>query len=60
MSDGSAVAPNDPEALKKKADAMGVLIRAGVKPESAAEQVGLSGLTFWEGRPVTLEYNAEV
>lgn len=60
LADGSAIAPNDPEALKKKADAMGVLIRAGVKPESAAEQVGLGGLTFWEGRPVTLKYNDEV
>lgn len=45
--------------LKAKADAMGVLIRAGVKPESAASQVGLTGLNFWEGRPVTLRYDDE-
>ena len=45
--------------LKAKADAMGVLIRAGVKPDSAASQVGLTGLDFWEGRPVTLKYNDE-
>ena len=50
----------DAQELKSKADAMGVLIRAGVKPDSAASQVGLSGLDFLEGRPNTLRYDDEV
>lgn len=49
----------DPTELKAKADAMGVMIRAGVKPDSAARQVGLEGLEFWEGRPATLRYADE-
>ena len=42
--------------LKAKADAMGVLIRSGVTPESAAQQAGLSGLSFLDARPVTLDF----
>ena len=42
--------------LKAKADAMGVLIRSGVTPESAAKQAGLSGLNFLDARPVTLDF----
>ena len=42
--------------LKAKADAMGVLIRSGVTPESAAKQAGLSGLSFLDARPVTLDF----
>ena len=42
--------------LKAKADAMGVLIRSGVTPESAAQQAGLSGLNFLDARPVTLDF----
>lgn len=40
--------------IKAKADAMGVLIRAGVKPEVAAAQVGLSGVEFTGAVPVSL------
>ena len=36
--------------------AMGVLIRSGVTPESAAQQAGLSGLNFLDARPVTLDF----
>lgn len=45
--------------LKKKFDALGVAIRAGVKPEVAAAKVGLSGLAFVDGRPITLKYEGE-
>lgn len=45
--------------IKAKADAMGVLIRAGVTSDSAAKQVGLSGLSFHAGRPTTLKYADE-
>lgn len=45
--------------MKKKFDALGVAIRAGVKPEVAAAKVGLSGLTFVDGRPITLKYEGE-
>lgn len=38
---------------------MGVMIRAGVKPEVAASRVGLAGLEFLDGRPVTLKYGDE-
>lgn len=44
----------DPAAIKAKADAMGVLIRAGVKPEDAADQVGLSGVEFTGAVPTSL------
>lgn len=50
---------DDSKTLRDKADAMGVLIRSGVKPDSAARQVGLSGLDFWDGRPITLRYEDE-
>ncbi len=39
---------------KAKSDALGVLIRAGVDPESAAAQVGLSGLQFTGAVPASL------
>lgn len=48
---------DDPVVLRAKADAMGVMIRAGVKAESAAKRVGLDGLEFWDGRPATLRYD---
>lgn len=50
---------SDARELKEKADAMGVMIRAGVKPEVAAQQVGLSGLEFLDGKPITLKYADE-
>src|SRR5699024_2534776 len=59
MGAGESGGVESAQELKAKADAMGVLIRAGVKPDSAASQVGLAGLDFWEGRPVTLKYNDE-
>ena len=40
--------------LKAKADAMGVLIRAGVKSEDAARLSGVEGVAFHEGMPVTI------
>ncbi|MEO6627622.1 MAG: phage portal protein [Aquihabitans sp.] len=40
--------------IREKADAMGVLIRAGVSTESAAEQVGLTGVRFTGAVPVSL------
>lgn len=40
--------------VKAAADAMGVLIRSGASAESAAEQVGLSGLQFTGAVPTTL------
>lgn len=39
---------------KAKADAMGVLIRAGVAPEDAAQRVGLAGLAFTGAVPTSL------
>lgn len=44
----------DPDEIRKKADAMGVLIRAGVSAESAAEQVGMAGLVFTGAVPTSL------
>lgn len=49
---GDAVA--DAEAVKKQFDALGVAIRAGVDPQDAAEQVGLSGTKFTGAIPVSL------
>ena len=37
------------EETKAKADAMGVLIRAGVDPDAASAQVGLAGVKFRPG-----------
>ena len=44
----------DPADLKARADSMGVLIRSGVDPESAAAKVGLSGVRFTGLTPVSL------
>jgi len=44
----------DPAELKARADAMGVLIRSGVDPASAAAEVGLSGVRFTGAVPVSL------
>ncbi len=42
--------------IKAKADAMGVLIRAGVENDSAAAEVGLPGLDFRPGAtPITIK-----
>lgn len=40
--------------VKSQADAMGVLIRAGVAPESAAAEVGLTGVQFTGAVPTSL------
>lgn len=44
----------DPTAVKAQADAMGVLIRAGVKSEDAAEATGLDGVEFTGAVPTSL------
>lgn len=52
---GAAAGTPDPADLKLRVDAMGVLIRAGVTPASAAERVGLDGVEFIPGAlPVTI------
>lgn len=40
--------------MKAQADALGVLIRAGVDPADAAQRVGLDGLDFTGAVPVSL------
>lgn len=47
-----------PDQVKEAADAMGVLIRAGVDPEDAAQQVGLAGLKFTGAVPTSLRLPA--
>lgn len=44
----------DPDEIKAKADAMGVLIRAGVEPADAATRVGLDGVAFTGAVPTSL------
>lgn len=46
--------PINVEAIKAKSEAMGVLIRSGTTPESAAKAVGLDGIKFSGAVPVTL------
>jgi hypothetical protein len=46
--------PDDASVIKAKADAMGVLIRAGVSSDSAAGIVGLTGAEFTGAVPVSL------
>ncbi len=43
-----------PEEVRSAADAMGVLIRAGVEPAVAAQRVGLAGLEFTGAVPTSL------
>ncbi len=43
----------DANATKAKADAMGVLIRAGVEPQDAARRVGLEGVRFTGAVPTS-------
>lgn len=57
---GRQTAALDPDEMKKRVDSMGALIRAGVKPESAAEQVGLDGIEFVPGaQPVTFRVDGD-
>lgn len=44
----------DATAEKARADALGVLIRSGVDPQSAARRVGLEGVEFTGAMPVSL------
>lgn len=44
----------DASETKAKADALGALIRAGVSPENAAAQVGMTGVEFTGAMPVSL------
>lgn len=57
--DDTTVESGGADELKKKFDALGVAIRAGVDPHNAAAQLGLSGLQFVDGRPITLKYSDE-
>ncbi|GAA0200669.1 hypothetical protein GCM10009526_24110 [Glutamicibacter creatinolyticus] len=43
-----------PEDTKRAADALGILIRAGVDPMDAAQRVGLDGMKFTGAVPVAL------
>lgn len=57
--DSSEQAEQDAKVLKARADAMGVMIRAGVEAKSAARLAGIEGAEFLPGRPVTLKYADE-
>ena len=52
--DGATPAQSEAADIKAKADAMGVLIRAGVSPDDAALRVGLAGIKFTGAVPVSL------
>ncbi len=55
LDDQAAPPPvEDPADVKAKADAMGVLIRAGVEPAEAAARVGFTGLGFTGAVPTSL------
>lgn len=45
--------------LKGQADALGILRRAGVTAESAAQLTGLADVQFEPGRPITMKYDDE-
>lgn len=50
---------NTANVLKAKADALGILRRAGVDGASAAEIVGLQGVKFIPGQPITIKVSGE-
>lgn len=50
---------SDPNVVRAQADAMGVLIRAGVEPSDAAVSVGLGKLRFTGAVPTTLRMPKE-
>lgn len=55
-----AETPSEAQELKEKADALGVLIRAGVEPDDAARRVGLEGISFVKGfQPVSIRIPGE-
>jgi hypothetical protein len=51
----TAVNAADNAQVRDKSEALGVMIRAGVTPESAAESIGLTGLEFRDVLPTTLK-----
>lgn len=51
---GDETAPGGDAAIREKADAMGVLIRAGVDPIDAANRAGLAGTKFTGAVPTSL------
>lgn len=55
--DSDTSAQDEAAVLKTKADALGLLRRAGVEAESAAELVGLTGVKFIPGDPITIRAN---
>ncbi|MGC0144457.1 phage portal protein [Pseudactinotalea sp. Z1732] len=58
--DTGAVSALDPDEVKKRADAMAALYRAGVEPEDAAQQAGLAGIRFRPGvQPITIRRDSE-
>jgi hypothetical protein len=46
---------DDVATMRAKADALGILIRAGMEPETAAKLVGLPGARFTGLQPTTLK-----
>ena len=54
LAGGLEPSEDDPAETKAKADAMGVLIRAGVNPLDAAARVGFDGLKFTGAVPTSL------
>lgn len=55
----SGDALNEANVLKAKADALGVLRRAGVDADVAARIAGLEGVKFIPGQPITIKAPAE-
>jgi hypothetical protein len=47
------------QVLKAKADALGVLRRAGVESSDAARLVGLPEVKFIPGQPITIKQEGE-
>lgn len=47
-------AVKDAQIMRSKADALGLLRRAGVEADSAAQLVGLENVTFIPGQPITI------
>lgn len=56
---GQAAELQAAQVLKAKADALGVLRRAGVERNAAALAAGLTDLTFIEGEPITIKTKDE-
>lgn len=49
---------SDADDLKRRFDALGVAIRAGVEPKDAARRLGLEGIEFTGAMPVSLRPTA--